>query len=492
MSRKTKKAAALVSALLSAALLVPIFSGCSGGGDSSVTTTDGGASKNEPITVISDKQTDYSIVRSSDAGSGYSKLYTNFRADLHQATGKAPEFKDDKGEAAECEIVLGQTTRAISTAAYESLGDNQFGFFASGKTIAIAASDPECMNFALDKFIELFVADGNLVVDTSNFPRVFECKDEITTVSYSNTEGRPGNDPYIVEHDGYYYYCWSDAGVKVARFENLEDVSTSGGSQVFSAGTMYQAVWAPELHYVDGEWYIYVAMQYNSDNNADHRMYCLKGTSQDPTKPFELVGKVTDSTDKWAIDGTVFKYNGELYTVWSGWEGDVDVAQYLYIAHMSNPWTIDSERVLISKPDSWDYVTKSPSVNEGPCALNLEGKQYILFSGNGSWTDNYCIGYLVLEGDDPLDADSWVKSESAVLRQTIKCYGPGHCSVFKAADGSWWTAYHANLKPGQGWSGRSYRIQPLEVNGSELLVTKAKLTVEIPSSTKVFVGEIEK
>ena len=45
---------------------------------------------------------------------------------------------------------------------------------------------------------------------------------------------------------------------------------------------------------------------------------------------------------------------GQLYFIWSGWEGDTNVRQNLYIARMSNPWTIDSNRVEIARPThSW-------------------------------------------------------------------------------------------------------------------------------------------
>ena len=80
-----------------------------------------------------------------------------------------------------------------------------------------------------------------------------------------------------------------------------------------------QGGWAPELHKIDGTWYIYLAA--DDGDNEHHRMYVLRGTSADPTDRFELVGKLGDSTDEWAIYGTVIAYGGELYFCWSGWDG---------------------------------------------------------------------------------------------------------------------------------------------------------------------------
>ncbi|MBR2987892.1 MAG: glycoside hydrolase family 43 protein [Clostridia bacterium] len=277
-----------------------------------------------------------------------------------------------------------------------------------------------------------------------------------------------GNDPWIVEHNGKYYYCYSGGqngtgGVRVNEIDSIDKVTTFGYSQVYVApqGTMYShEYWAPELHYIQGEWYIYVAA--DDGNNNNHRMYVLKGTSQVPTDPFEMVGKITDPTDKWAIDGTVLTVGDELYFVWSGWEGNENVAQNIYIAHMSDPCTIDSERTLLSAPTYiWERIG-NPTVNEGPTALYHGDRAFIVYSASGSWTDNYCLGLLSLTGNDPLDSNSWQKSTNTVFRMRRGvAYGPGHCSFSTAVDGSNWMIYHANLEAGTGWDGRSVWISPV-------------------------------
>lgn len=92
--------------------------------------------------------------------------------------------------------------------------------------------------------------------------------------------------------------------VQVTRSSNLAQWSASG-TVVYTPPSPYGDVWAPELHYIQGAFYIYVAMDKNG-NNADHRMYVLKGRSTtDPTQPFDMVGQITSPDNNWAIDGTV-------------------------------------------------------------------------------------------------------------------------------------------------------------------------------------------
>ncbi len=302
----------------------------------------------------------------------------------------------------------------------------------------------------------------------------------VTYLEFDNMQGIPADDPYMVAQNGAYYYCWSDDNaVWVARVDHPADPDRAKGVKVYEGKTDdLFSIWAPELHYLAGKWYIYAAMCQGSDDNARHRMYCLEG--EDPLSNFTLKAQLTDETDRWAIDGTVFSWNGELYTIWSGWPGSVDGAQNLYIAHMANPWTIDSQRVAISRPDSWDAITQNPCVNEGPCVVTDGETLYCLFSGNGSWTDDYAVGFLTLTGEDLLSPDSWEKSDAPILKKQAGFYGPGHCSVTAGADGGLYILYHANLESGTGWYGRSFRIQKLTLGSDGPTLGRQETRVEIP------------
>ena len=308
-----------------------------------------------------------------------------------------------------------------------------------------------------------------------------------TDISYkpvTNPVFETANDPWVVKHDDCYYYCFAARGngIRVRQIDNLDQITSSDAAMVWRAGKgdpCSKEIWAPELHYIDGDWYIYFAA--SDGMNENHRMYVLKGTSQDPTQPFELVGKISDATDRWAIDGTPFTYKGEHYFVWSGWEGDTNGCQKLYIAHMDTPVSLDSERVCISEPDL-DWEQSGMPIEEGPEVLTDEENEKVtlVFSASGSWTDDYCLGKLVLSGDDdPMDPASWIKAPEPILVKKEGAYGPGHCSFVEADDDSLWVVYHCNLDAGSGWGGRSCWIGPVSYEQGELTIDGPVLPGEI-------------
>jgi GH43 family beta-xylosidase len=184
-------------------------------------------------------------------------------------------------------------------------------------------------------------------------------------------------------------------------------------------------------------------------------------------------GKISDAFDKWAIDGSVFEHKQQLYMVWSGWEGNTNGRQDIYIARLKNPWTIEGQRVKISQPEhAWERHgdLNDPNnpphvdVNEGPQVLVHGDKLFLIYSASGCWTDYYTLGMLTASAkSNLLDAASWTKSPEPVFKPIPenKVYAPGHNSFFKSPDGKEdWILYHANPEPGQGCGGhRSPRAQ---------------------------------
>lgn len=292
--------------------------------------------------------------------------------------------------------------------------------------------------------------------------------------TFTNPLLSSGPDPWVIKKETNYYYTHT-LGNRIAiwktpKMSELKNVSSQTIWTAPSSGPNSKNVWAPELHFIDNKWYAYYAA--DDGVNANHRMYVLENTSADPlTGTWESKGKISDPTNKWAIDGTVLNHNGLLYFIWSGWEGDVDVKQNLYIAKMQNPWTIEGNRVLISTP-TYDWETiGSPDVNEGPAALkNSNGKLFVTYSASGCWNDDYSLGLLTLkEGGNPLNAADWIKNTTPVFTKNTSggAYGPGHNSFFKSYDGTEdWILYHANQASGQGCGdARNPRMQKFTWNG---------------------------
>ena len=276
-------------------------------------------------------------------------------------------------------------------------------------------------------------------------------------------------DPSVVFHDGYYYMTFTHNGTDVMVMKSRTlDFRLAERKVVWypPIGTMYSAnLWAPEIQRVRDKWYIYFAA--DDGKNENHRMYALEAATDDPMGEWTFRGQVTDETNKWAIDGLTLEHEGKLYFVWSGWEGDVNVAQNTYIAPMSDPVTISGPRVLLSEPEfDWERLGGPPYINEGQAILKKNGRVFLFYSASGSWTPFYQLGMLTLEpGGDPLDPEAWTKSTEPlfVANEEGGVFGPGHNSFTTSPDGTEdWIVYHATSGRYDGWANRKARAQKVE------------------------------
>ncbi len=286
-------------------------------------------------------------------------------------------------------------------------------------------------------------------------------------MTFTNPIVVSGQDPWVLEHGGLYYYCFSTGrGIGVRVSDRLHLIGGGVETVLWRApddGPYSKNVWAPELHGIGGRWYIYFAA--DDGENRNHRMFVLRSAGDDPLGPYTFVGKIADEADRWAIDGTVYQGpGGKLYFIWSGWPGVEDVQQNLYVAAMSDPVTVVGGGVVISEPTLGWETTSEPRVNEGPEILQRGGKVHVIYSAGGSWTDDYCLGRLTLVGDDPLAVGAWAKHPEAVFAKTGEVFGPGHASFVHVAganedgNGRDWIIYHAARSRGSGWD-RDIRLQ---------------------------------
>lgn len=236
---------------------------------------------------------------------------------------------------------------------------------------------------------------------------------------------RDGSTYYSVESDGNNIYVRAAASTKA--LDNAARVRTWGGKP---------NVWAPEIVKVGSTFYVYFA----AGNRNDQRMYYISSSAA--TSGYSSAVFMNLPDNKWAIDGVPFQFNNEWWFVWSGWAGDTNVEQDIYIARMSNPTTVTGARYIISQPtEGWELSVGNPYVNEGPQPIKDPNDQlHIVYSANGSWSTDYCLGDLRLRsGGDPANARDWYKSNGCLFganksllmkgsNATLDAKGVGHHS----------------------------------------------------------------
>jgi GH43 family beta-xylosidase len=287
--------------------------------------------------------------------------------------------------------------------------------------------------------------------------------------TFTNPLLQNGPDPWVIYDNGFYYYTNTTAtNITLWKTRDITDLQHAEKKAIWTPppGRPYsRQIWAPELHKLNGRWYVYFAA--DSGNNESHRLYVLEDASPDPfSGEWQLKGPVEGLQDHWAIDPTVFENRHREYIVWSGWPADVDGVQNLYIARLKTPWKIRGKRVLISTPQyEWERFGGKVTVNEGPEMLKHDSKLFLIYSASGCWTDHYALGMLVASTDsDVLDPTSWKKIDHPVFSSSpaAHAFGTGHNTFFRSPDGRQdWILYHANPEPNQGCDAhRSPRAQP--------------------------------
>jgi len=278
----------------------------------------------------------------------------------------------------------------------------------------------------------------------------------VKATEYLNPVVEQRADPWVYKHsDGYYYFTASVPEYDLIELRKSATIQGIAGAEPivcwrkYDKGPMSANIWAPEIHYIDGKWYIYFAAAHTTETNEglfDHRMYVIENESADPTEgTWTEKGQIRTNWESFALDATTFEHKGARYLVWAQKDPDIKGNSNLYIAPMRNPWTIEGKQVMIAKPE-YDWEVIGFLVNEGAAVLKRNGKIFISYSGSA--TDfNYCMGLLWAdENSDLLDPASWHKSPTPVFQtnEVAGQYGPGHNSFTVSEDGqSDVLVYHA-------------------------------------------------
>lgn len=284
----------------------------------------------------------------------------------------------------------------------------------------------------------------------------------VRTTTMSTT--RPSNplvecraDPWVIAHEGMWYFTGSypDFDRIVLRgASNIASLTTAPETVIWTRpehGDMGGNIWAPELHRINNRWYFYFTAGH-ADKPFRIRMYVMEGIGDDPlTAVWGEPQRISSTWDEFALDATTFTHNGTLYYVWAQRpiqpkdtpESEI-INSDLYIAAMSDPFTLATDPVLLTRPEL-DWETIGYKVNEGAAVLVRNGRVFITYSASAT-DHNYAMGLLWAEDSaNLLDAASWHKSETPVFTtcEATSSYGPGHNSFTVDEAGRDVLVYHA-------------------------------------------------
>ena len=281
-----------------------------------------------------------------------------------------------------------------------------------------------------------------------------------------------GADPWLQYYEGNYYLATTTWRSELIMFSapTLAGLKTAVPVQIYAESDPSRCcnMWAPEFHLLDGpngpRWYYYYSAG-TSGTLDNQRTHVLESEGTDPMGPYQYVGRIFDSAnDVWAIDGSILQIADNLYFLFSSWDGP---NQNLFIAPMSNPWTISGPRVLLAQPEyAWEQ--SGANVNEAPVALYNDEHIFVIYSASFCETPDYKLGMLTYLGGDPLSPAAWEKHPEPVFERSDEngVFGPAHNGFFTSPDGSEnWIVYHANDSADGGCDdGRTTRVQPFTWN----------------------------
>lgn len=249
-----------------------------------------------------------------------------------------------------------------------------------------------------------------------------------------------------------YYYALFTRGSKIELFRSRHagSIITDGDSRIIYTPNgerdgIWGDIWAPEMHRApNGKWYIYTSGRIKPEP-SEKRIFVMEGPSDDPFDG-EWIFKGMISPEIFSIDPSVYTApNGVQYLCAS--RVDEVYGQVLDIHELENPYTYGKNKATIARATfDWELVPpydEKHAIVEGAFFLERNGRLFIIYSANGCWSDDYCLGVLEHLGGSLCDSANWKKYEKPLFVHGNGVYGPGHASFFASPDGTEvWCAYH--------------------------------------------------
>lgn len=263
------------------------------------------------------------------------------------------------------------------------------------------------------------------------------------TLQFANPIAEQRADPWVHKTDDGIYYLIATVPeydrIVIRKANSINGLKNAKEKAVWhkhEQGVMGHHIWAPELHRINGIWYIYFAAG-EVENIWNIRMWALSNPSEDPMEgEWKEEGKIETERDSFSLDATTFEHKGKRYLIWAQNVRGGQHGTALVMSEMKDPTTLTGPEVVLTEPEfSWERIKYN--VNEGPAVIKKNGKVFVTYSASAT-NHNYCVGLLWIDEEaDLLDASNWHKSPGPVFytNEDLKRYGPGHNSFTTTEDG---------------------------------------------------------
>jgi beta-xylosidase len=287
-------------------------------------------------------------------------------------------------------------------------------------------------------------------------------------------------DPFAIKFlDWFYLYhsgeTYGRRGISVHRSRDLVTWEPMGFAlEAADRGWAYSDLWAPEVVYERGVFYMYVSAtrkregeggQWDQGPGDDETRRVGLARATDPLGPFEWDEE--PMTAQWSIDGHPFRDDdGMMWLFYNvrtddtrgpeGARGTGTVSDRLLSIDR-----LEGDPTPVTFPsESWEGPYGDWYWNEGPYVLKRRGTYYQMYSGGYYADSSYGIG--VAEARHP--RGPWTKSpENPILRSGERIMGPGHHSfVFGPDAATTYAVYHGHV---YGQWGRKVNIDRLYWRG---------------------------
>ncbi len=303
--------------------------------------------------------------------------------------------------------------------------------------------------------------------------------DPISERTYKNpVHGGYLGDPFVLKHNGEYYAYGTvpqgNVAVPVLHSRDLVNWRPLGTALALRDES-FEALWAPEVAYDNGTFYMYYSA--GGAEGEGHQLRVALGS--DPAGPFEDSGAVLTPDDPFTIDAHPFRdEDGKWYLYYCRDFLDPDaegrVGTGIVVDRLVDMTRLAGEHSTVVRPHAewqvyerrrewygrvWDWYTV-----EGASVRKHGGRYYCLYSG-GAWREpNYGVSYVVADHPTgPFAPETDVEGPGILRTSPGLVIGPGHASVVLAPDNAReYLVYHA-WDPSH--TSRQMRIDPLTWDG---------------------------